>query len=471
VIRRDHQHGAILVLAALSLIVLCGAVGLAIDAGRAYGVKARLNAAVDAAAIATARALAEGNSEGERLTHAREAGLRFFRLNYPAGFLGATASEPAIDTRKLEDGRWVVDISASADMPTTFMRVLGRNAFEVSAAGQATRRDLDVMLVMDSSGSLGSAMSPLKQAAINNFISRFVAGPGGDRVGLVSFAAGAVVDVPIDKTATRGFDRAAMTTAINRLSAVGTTATAEGLARALAELDAIPSGLRSGLRVILLFSDGAPNVINGRFLRADGSIVPPDGPGNLHSEAGSSSMLAGGRLLCAASDGACQVVPADRRNGAAIWYSSGDHPSVERPQITYLPLIGSGDVPLASHNGQRALTTAAGTPDHPYENTRCNVNRAARNMVENIAHRARNEDIRIYTIGLGSQLNGLEIGFCGYTLAAEQGSALLRRVANTADSDSLDASQPRGLYCFAAEPQELDRCFSAIASEVLRLSL
>ena len=74
--------------------MLIGAVGLAVDAGRAYGVKARLNAAVDAASIAAARALAQGADEDARIANAQATAVRFFNLNYPTDFLSSTPSAP-----------------------------------------------------------------------------------------------------------------------------------------------------------------------------------------------------------------------------------------------------------------------------------------------------------------------------------------------------------------------------------------
>ena len=158
---RRGQRGQILILTGLSLIVLIGAVGLAVDAGRAYGVKARLNAAVDAASIAAARALAQGADEDARIANAQATAVRFFNLNYPTDFLSSTPSAPTTSAVREETVRWRVRVSATAEMPTTFMRVLGRTELNVAAMGEAVRRDLDVILVMDTSGSIGSDFGTL----------------------------------------------------------------------------------------------------------------------------------------------------------------------------------------------------------------------------------------------------------------------------------------------------------------------
>lgn len=447
---RQRQRGQILILVGLTLVVLIGAVGLAVDLGRAYGVKARLNAAVDAAAIGAARALAEGVDDTARIANAQAAALRFFGLNYPANFLATTPSAPATSAVHEASGRWTVSVSATAQMPTTFMRVLGQTQVNVAAAGEAIRRDLDVLLVMDTSGSLAPPYSPstvfptLKNAAINNFIAKFAAGVGGDRVGLVTFASGAVLDVAIDKTSARGFNRTTVTNAINALNAEGATASAEGLRKGMDELNAVPVALQSSLRVILFFSDGAPNLVSGTFPRSSGGSRAY----NLYSD-----------VSGVATDKADWVFDQNRRN------TDLGHDTT----ITSLPLTGSGGVALASFNAKRTLTGS------PYGNNRCNVNKAARNMVENVANSARGQQIRIYSIGLGNALNTLETTFsggnCGYTLANEQGSTILKRLANTSDSDTLNTAHPQGLYCHAATAADLDRCFGTIASEILRLTL
>ena len=56
----SSDKGAVLVVVALFTVVLLAVTGLAIDSGIGYGVRAKLNAALDAAAIAAARAVASG---------------------------------------------------------------------------------------------------------------------------------------------------------------------------------------------------------------------------------------------------------------------------------------------------------------------------------------------------------------------------------------------------------------------------
>ena len=69
-----------MVIVALALVVLVAIAGLAIDAGVAYGVKAKLSAAVDAAAIEAGRAVGTGASDSERISNATAAANKFFAV-------------------------------------------------------------------------------------------------------------------------------------------------------------------------------------------------------------------------------------------------------------------------------------------------------------------------------------------------------------------------------------------------------
>lgn len=445
-----YCKGQVVIIVAIGLIVIIGMVGLAIDSGRGYGVKAKLSAAVDAAAIAATRGLTVGATDAERLANAQTAAQNFFHGNFPDNYLGAMPTSLSTNAVHEDDGYWRVNVSATADMPTTFMRVIGQNMLTVAADSEAIRRDVDVMLVMDTSGSLGPPTSPgntlpkLKQCAKNSFVSKFISGAGGDRLGLVSFASGAVLDVPINKDSTRGFNKGQMNGAIDSLTVTGSTASAEGMRIALNEINAIPASNRSSLRAIVFFSDGAPNGVPATFTRTSGS--PNQVTGDLYSETSAGAAPA-------------RVYRNNQRDNLLGTFSN----------IATLPnsgfsISGSGNIPLASYNNVRTL---AGSP---YTNTRCNVNKAARSMVENVANIARDTSrIYVHAASLGTRVNSLEIDFCGYG-NSEFGANILKRLANTPDSDTYHASQPNGIYVSAETIDDCDVAFSKIASEILRLT-
>ena len=165
------QEGQVLVFAALTIVVLLGITGLAIDGGIVYGVKAKLSSALDAAALAAADATGD-SSNGYKA--AINAGTARFNANYPAGYLNSTPSAPTISVvpGTPRPGDIQVTVTASATAPTYFMQVLGLNKVNASSTAQATKSDLDMVLVIDNTGSLASSGSAVQSAAIS-FINKF----------------------------------------------------------------------------------------------------------------------------------------------------------------------------------------------------------------------------------------------------------------------------------------------------------
>ena len=69
----------------------------------------------------------------------------------------------------------------------------------------------------------------------------------------------------------RGFDKSKVVSDIPNTLPGGSTAMVEGLYRGWDELRSVPSGQQSGLRVIVLFTDGASNSVPGLYDVAPGS--------------------------------------------------------------------------------------------------------------------------------------------------------------------------------------------------------
>jgi hypothetical protein len=435
------------------MVALLAVTGLAIDSGVGYGVKAKLNAALDAAAIAAARAVATGENDSARTAAAQAAGVKYFEANFPDGWLGATPGTPAITAVHHPDGYWEIAASGTATVPTSFIRILGRDLLTVNAAAAAIRRDLDMVLVIDASGSMADPPEafPAIKAAANQFIDLFNSGPGGDRIGLVSYASGGVLDVPINKDTTRGFDKNQIQNAISAVSSEGWTTSEWAMQRAFEELQAVPADLRSSLRVIVFFSDGAPNTVAAEYNR-NGTTVT----GTLAS---GTSGPAGNRAR-----------PFYNHLQLNSWYNQSQHNMGD--DIESLPEFGLGNVPLDSYNNARTLTPSL----PPYDNTRCNVNKAARNMVENVANTARQNGVVVYTLGYDgvdstgkNRLNTHEINFCGYT-DDDLGSNILQRLANTTEADVSNSDQPRGICMLFEEADEAEAAFVQVASAILRLT-
>ena len=454
--------GSVLVIVALTLIVSIAVVGLAIDSGRAYGVKAKLNAAVDAASIAATKALSKGEDE------ARQTAERYFYGNYPDGYFG---SSPEFDRNNItitasSDGDVVVDVPARAEMPTTFMRVLGFKTLNVSARAQVTRKAVDIAFVVDNTTSLtfGADVTDQVVAASKYFISKFI--PDYDRLALVKYAFGAEVPVEIRGKSLndRGFNDFTVNTEIDNFEFRGLTNSAEGIWASLNELREIPPENRSNLRIIVFFTDGAPNTFASEFHFQ--SVDPHTG--SIRSSDGSRGTPAGlwkPNFINVKSD-----PPYDYNTNI---YNQL-HATQAFPQYYNAHGVDSDNFPVLNPSHPLRPVTQynpSGTADQQQLYTK--VNRVARNLLEDIAAKARQEGIYVFTLGLGSRLT-TRTGPPMENGERERGEDLLVRLANL---DNADGSGITGEYCYAgAETQEeakenLFNCYDRLSSAILRLTM
>ena len=445
----QRQRGAIALMVVISMLLLMAIIGLVVDSGMAYMVKARLNAAVDAAALAGARAVTIGNNQAEQRASAQAAASNFFNANIPATYLLSTPKLLGTDVT-FDAGMVTVDVRAEAPMPVLFMRALGFNTLNPVASAQTIRKDLDMTLVVDTSGSLSSSSMAVRAAA-KSFLNKF--NVTQDRVGLVHFAYGAEVDVPIRPLA-RGFDRAAMLGKIDNYVFSGRTASVEGMWHARDQLGKVAVANRSSLRVIVFFSDGVPNALGG-FLPFKTAADCP--------KAGVFDITTDGLFELDASIGKSMGTACSLRRYGKVWNNINNLPDWynahndaanpndparrEFPIVTATPRVVTADL----SSDVIALR---------------NIDRAARNLPEAVAAKARDEGVFVFTLGMGSDLRKKD-GVDG-----EVGENILKCMANVADGPArcYDVKKPVGMYCYAATEADLRPCFSRLASAILRIS-
>nr|WP_241430380.1 MULTISPECIES: VWA domain-containing protein [unclassified Vibrio] len=266
-IKYRYSRGLVALMSIIALPFILLVVGLSVDAGRAYIVKSKLFAAVDAASIAAARAVANGEDAG------RAAAQKYFAANIPADFYSATPSLGAVNFSNDSFGNISIDISATAQVPTVFLPLIGLDTFNPGVSAQSIRRPVDLVLVIDNTTSLRlGSIGDVTQDVIDrskSFVENFH--EGFDRISLVKFAFGS--EVPVGFTSTRGHSRSTIKSEIDSFN-FGSTSSAqytnasEGMYRALNEL-------RTGtdpanLKVIVFFTDGAPNTFASTFDFEDG---------------------------------------------------------------------------------------------------------------------------------------------------------------------------------------------------------
>lgn len=154
-IARDEEGGTA-ALIAVSIIILTAFVGLSVDTARGYMLKQRLSYAVDAAALAAAKASA--NAADIDAT-----GQRYFAANFPDGYMDA---KNLTITFTLSADKTRVSAEASAALPTALMKLLGIDNVDVGAIAVAERqaKGLELALALDNTGSMGNHMGKLKDA-------------------------------------------------------------------------------------------------------------------------------------------------------------------------------------------------------------------------------------------------------------------------------------------------------------------
>jgi Flp pilus assembly protein TadG len=491
--RHQAEKGIVLYWVAALLVLLLMFAGLAIDLGRGYIVKMQLSKAVDGAALAAGRALGAGTG-----VVPRQEAQQIFSANFPAGYLGVSSlTDPYTDPNFYQyvydssKGANIFTITASAVIPTTFMRVAGWNQMNVSSIGQATRKLVDLSLILDISGSISSSWGDVSSAA-SDFVDSF--DETNDRISLIFYSDGGDVRDPI-RTTTRGFDKPTIKSHITSQTAKGSTAMAEGLFHGWDEIEAVPSANQSGLRVIVLFTDGCANGVPAKYNLSGNNVTVPNTAGVLATNDNGSGMFGlTNPLLVNPAAPFPQMSPYYTSGGGFSFSGYSGHYLTGLRYMPKLTTHGGGisgnsrsglvptSFPMQSHtvlvegspqDTVRGLDAAGGDTTRWEANPR-NVNNAARNLLEIMAAQARSSyagntsapyPIRIYTIGMGASLRDASLGW-----RPERGEDIMKRIANDPSSSDHISSQLDGRYFYAPTAASVHSAFAELKSELLRLS-
>ena len=459
---KKKSTGNIIVLMTIALPVLLAIVGLAIDSARAYGVKANLSAAVDAASLAAARAVSDGEAAAIRTAN------KYFAANFPAGYFDSTPSSPSISFSYSAEGDISIDVSATANMPTTFLKILGVDDMDISSVAQTIRRPVDLSFVVDNTTSLigGGAGVGVTQDVIDrskDFVSKF--GEFFDRIALIKYAFGA--EVPVGFNSDRGFSKATVLGEIDAFefgssSSPQFTNASEGMWRAIDAL--ITANNPAPLRVIVFFTDGAPNTFASNFSFKGGVA---------------------GRVGAIRSG--------DARSGTpyGMWEVDKVADPIDPPweyrdnRGTSLANALAGFPQYYNAHDPNASDFLVINPSHPRRqvsdynpgsNSRIDlynkINRISRNLPEDMAEYARQNGIFVLTLGLGNRLTqptGPD---------NERGDEMLMRMANDPRMVDIPAlapdfrlDQPQGLYCHAVDKDALAPCFADMLAVIIRLTV
>jgi hypothetical protein len=142
--------GNALPIIAMAFIPVAALIGGGIDAGRAYVVRQKLQTACDAAVLSARQSMTGASFSSANELRANQ----FFAFNFPDGTMGTdnvsfTVSQQVNDPAQL-DGQ------ASAEMPTSVMRIFGFETMDVAVNCDAVKElgNNDIMVVMDVTGSM-----------------------------------------------------------------------------------------------------------------------------------------------------------------------------------------------------------------------------------------------------------------------------------------------------------------------------
>lgn len=491
-----RERGVILIILTLAFSLIVPLIGLAFDCGMLYLIRTRLSAAVDAAVLAAGRSLSRGLDIASQEAYAQQIAADYFNANFPAGLYGATNITFNTTVTEEASRRRLVAMNASVDGPLYFLRVLRRDYANVRVSAVAARRDVNLILLLDRSGSIAQANA---QGAVRGsakaFVDKFA--EGRDRVGMISFAGNYYIDFPYGmdfKTRTP----TNLSQAIDLLYFYGNTGSAQVLWQGYRQLVAINE--EGALNVVVFFTDGRPTAITGDFPKktvandqryGDGSSTYPN-TGSLYTYPASSCSsstpkfgfvsapgtyattgITWGVMLAQAASrpdaDSDELVVAPNSSGCS--YASGSGLSYlqrMRRDIAYIPDTVTYNGTVISTSGYMSLSAPgdkfptghsyAGQirPDSPRA-----VRYVANNVADNVAAIMRN-DARltpiVFCIGLGgTSTEGIDHEF-------------LRRLANDPSSPIYDSSKPVGLYIYASDTSKLNDAFMRVASEILRLA-
>jgi Flp pilus assembly protein TadG len=481
-IKNSARGSALILFTLLATLVLVPMVGLAIDGSIVFWEKARLAASVDAAALATGRALNTSVQLADQQS-IKLVGQNYFVANFQPGHMGTSVVTPlanlvTIDTSTTSLIR--ITVQASVSVPLYFLRIFGKSSAIVSDIGQASRRDLNVFIVLDRSGSMntGTECSQLIQSA-QNFADLFI--DGRDTLELITFQTTANIDYPASQTFKSG--NPTLDSVIGNLVCAGATNSSMALSTAHQEITKLNGAAK--LNIVVFYTDGYPTAFYGVFptkkltdtrysptqtssqvstsasgcsattlpgvLTMPGQISAPTGTTyGVLSPAGIAINSTAGQNLTVINSSGCAFY----KNGAAYMRQDAAYiPATDfyanQTDTGYQPLLY---FPSSNPYYSKGATAATIRPDVPQ-----NILNVAFNTADAAAKSIRNDAIYnpiIYTIGLGTSVD----------------TDFMMRVANDADYAGRDTTQPTGQYVYSPTSDQLNASFQVIASQILKLS-
>jgi Flp pilus assembly protein TadG len=500
----NSRRGSVMVMFTLMLPVLMMMVGLAIDRTMLFIVEAKLDTAVDGAALGAGRLLGTN-------ANTPEIAGEFLSANFPSGYWGSYSLTPTITSTNVLSLH-TITVGATVKVPLLFMRMFGPGYNNVASFAQATRRDSRIVMVLDRSGSMAGQIANLKTAA-TQFAGLFTA---SDELGLVVLGSSAIVAYPTTRpynasptsaggpdtnyaTAQAGGDMLDMITA---MQSGGDTGTAEALSLAYIELqkghnrDLALYGVDSRLNAIVFFTDGQPTSLavnlNTTGTSAGSSIKSAGTACTYKTTATAADEMIGwiGDWGFGSANGYSSglYLLASRDNNTALWWMQNPSGDINLISPT-TPIGGCAYLHGIGQNGSTKtdLTDLAHLPTFDLYNNSTTDSFYTQSWIyqqSNVAYDPTQVTSQYHlgiaawnasdnagtTIRTQNAMGPIVIYTIGYTGDGGVDTALLQRLANSQDSPSYNATQPTGEYVVANSSAEVLAAFYSVASSILRLS-
>jgi Flp pilus assembly protein TadG len=512
-----NESGVTLLVGIVSLLFIIPMVGLSIDTGILYAVKSRLQAAVDGASLAAARALSLGSTTDAQSASAKQNAVNWFYANFSNGNWGTSGTSMNTSSVNVFDDPHNahlrnVTVTASTNAPTYFMKWLGFNSVTVSASGNASRRDVVVMMVLDRSGSMQTAgVCGNMRTSAKIFTGQFAA--GRDMIGLVSFSDNVTIHhAPSTDFQTQlGYTNSSGsgTGAIDTITCSGGTSTAQAISVAYNEIYKV--NLPGALNVIMFETDGLPNTLTLSFWDGSRAGLASSSPctdkntktiatgfkttASLPAWAGVPS-LGTGSYFTLQNYLVAGIYTADPSQShtfdlANNYWSSNSYISSSSTPNCYFNSYHSSTSDFAWWPAKDLWGNSLSPATNPYKTVTSdgsghisngsswlNFHNAALNAADNAAYRARtNATIGVYFFGIG--LGGSGTDTPDYIL--------MQRMTNDPNPDNFNSpakyqacasetgcvtysNQNQGTFVFSSDASDLSRAFLSISSQILRLS-
>lgn len=427
----------------LLIPVVLPVVGLAIDGGFAYFDYSRMVAATDAAALAGGRALSVNNTLVSQTAYIQSVVNEYVNANLPPGVVNANSVQTSVSLSEANHIR-TVKVGVTATINLSFLAMLGHPTATISSSGSASRRDVNMVLALDRSGSMGGVCTTMKNDAAQ-FVQMWA--DGRDRLGLITFMGNASVNYP--STLYFKSQTPSMTTVLGELNCGGNTGSAAAIS--LAHQQIMSAEEPGALNIIVFFTDGVPNGFTA------GVSAPGAQPG-FPVIAGKTCN--GGQPVAGftADGGGVFLIDANQ----PIWQTSTPVvriPGCSMGNWTQMTQVFTGFTEVDNYGNSATLSNYAHVTRNGQGNilfSDANSDAVSINAADDAARQARIAGITIYTIGLDGD-GGVD-------------STLLQRIANDPASPIFDPSQPVGKYYYSPNAGQLGNIWNALDSELLRIS-